>query len=306
MILPKTKSIKVYIIILNWNQKEDTLICLNSVKKLKYDNYEVIVVDQNSKDGSKEAIKKDYPWVDLIENDDNLGFVEGNNVGIRKVLDIEKYSYFFILNNDTVVDPDCLDVLVNKAEKDKNIGIAGPKVFYFDPPNMIFSAGAMIDLKHFEIHHRHEKELDKEDETAPIEVDYISGCSLLIKKEVIDKIGLMDPRFFIYYEETDWCYRTRRAGYKVLYIPTCKIWHRVSAAMGKASLSTMYYMTRNQFLFLNKNLSPAKRLLPFLLCFIRVVRNILSALKNGRYKEAKVRFVAFNDYLFNRFGKKQL
>ncbi len=306
MILSQTKNKKVYIITLNWNQKEDTLICLDSLKKLKYDNYEVIVVDQNSKDDSKEAIKEKYPWVILIENEDNLGFVEGNNVGIKKVINKEKDCYFFILNNDTVVDPDCLDVLVSEAEKDKNIGIVGPKVYYFDPPNMIFSAGAMINLKNFNIYHRHDREIDKEDEKKPVEVDYISGCSLLIKKDVIEKVGLMDPRFFIYFEETDWCFRTRRAGYKILYIPTCKIWHRVSAAMGKQSLSTMYYMTRNQFLFLNKNLSLNKKFVPFTISIVNLIRNILSDVKKHRYKESKIRILAFIDYMFKKFGKKNI
>jgi GT2 family glycosyltransferase len=183
---------KVSIIILNWNGRDFISNCLKSIKKFTdYPNYEVIVVDQGSTDGSIEIIKKEFSWVRLVKNKKNVGFSEGNNQGFRKA----KGEYFIMLNNDTLVTKDWLTSLVETIENNNNVACVGSKLI---SPND-------YKEKKFRIGQ------DKEDET-------VCGAAMLIKKEVIKKIGYLDSKNFspIYGEENDWCYRTRNNGYKVM------------------------------------------------------------------------------------------
>lgn len=242
---------KVSIVILNWNNAPDTLQCLASVGELCYDNYDVIVVDNGSIDGSVATIRHHHPSVTILENGENLGYAEGNNIGIRHALEA-RADYVFILNDDAQVGPETLSALVAAATAHPNAGLLGPKVYHRENPQFIQSAGGMFN-KYWESCYRGMDQVDNEQFDEPVDVDFVCGCAVLVNRQVIERIGLLDPRFFLYREDIDWCYRATKAGFRVLYVPRAKVWHR-SPHIREAELPrTTYYMTRNALLFLAKN-----------------------------------------------------
>ena len=240
----------VAIIVLTWNGLADTLACLESLRQLKYPNYEVVVVDNGSRDGSPAVIRERFPHVTMIENERNLGFTGGNNVGLRYAL-TQSADYMLLLNNDTVVAPDFLRLLVEAAKGDAETGIAGPMIYYHKQPDVIWSAGGAIDWRRRKTRM---VGLDEQDvgqfEAMPREVDFVSGCTLLVKRAVLEQVGLLDERFFAYYEEIEWCVRARQAGFKIMHAPRAHIWHKISPAAQADSATVYYYMTRNRLLFL--------------------------------------------------------
>jgi GT2 family glycosyltransferase len=242
---------QVAIIVLNWNGRDDTLGCLASLSRIDYAAYEIIVVDNGSADDSVLAIRAAYPQVTLIEAGENLGYVGGNNIGLDYAQKTGA-AYALLLNNDTEVAADFLDLLVAAADVDPVIGAVGPTIYYFDQPSVIWSAGGAVDWRQGATHMI---DLGQEDQgqlgVSPRPVDFVTGCALLIKMSVVEQVGRLDARFFAYYEETEWCIRVARAGYQILHVPQAKIWHKISPAAREASPQVHYYMTRNRLLFLS-------------------------------------------------------
>lgn len=239
----------VVIIVVNWNGGNDTLLCLKSLSALDYPSYKVLVVDNNSIDGSPVLIRRQFPQVTLIENNANLGFTGANNVGIGRALN-EGADYVLLLNNDTEVAPDFLRLLVETTESDSKIGIAGPLIYYYEQPRLVWSAGGRLDgcgrssmIGLDEIDTRQFGENCRE-------VDFVTGCALLARTSVLRRVGVLDDRFFAYYEETEWCVRARRAGFTVVNVPKAKIWHKIPLDKRDSSPLVHYYMTRNRVLFL--------------------------------------------------------
>ena len=256
-------SPRVSIIILNWNGLEDTVECMESLKKITYHNYEIIVVDNDSKGNDAQVLEDKFgDYVRLIRNNKNYGYTGGNNIGIRYVADNSAPDYFLILNNDTIVAPDFLGQMIKVAESDASIGIVGPKVYYYHFPKRIQSAGGKVNMRTGQASLIGVKEIDAGQYDTQQEVDCVSGCCLLIKKEVIQKVGLFDESYFCYWDETDYCFRAREAGYKVLYIPEAKIWHKAPLKLriwdktpmaAKRSGLYYYFMARNNFKFMKKH-----------------------------------------------------
>lgn len=253
---------RVSIIILNWNGLEDTVECLESLRKITYPNHDVIVVDNGSKGNDAQVLEERFgDYIHLIRNDRNYGYAGGNNIAIRYVLDNSSPDYFLLLNNDTIVGPDFLGQMIEVAESDASIGIVGPKVYYHNFPTRIQGAGGRVNMRTGQASHIGIKEIDAGQYDTQQQVDYVFGCCLLITKEAIQKVGLFDESYFSYWEETDYCFRAREAGYKVVYIPEAKIWHKAplklkvwdrSPGGGKASGLYYYYMARNNFKFMRK------------------------------------------------------
>jgi len=303
---------KVTIIILNWNGWEDTIECLESVCQIEYPNYDIVVVDNGSKDKSIEKIKEyaagslrvessffkynpdnkpirliEYSQEELkfsdrirkalstkkdldnlpfekelilIKNNENYGFAEGNNIAIRYALEILKPDYVLLLNNDTVVDPGFLDELIKTAESDPDIGILGPTIFDYKPPCRIQSAGLKILWnKGDAIDLAFEGGLS----VSPQEVDAVTGCALLAKSELLNKIGLLNKKYFAYFEEVEWCVRARRALYKIVYVPKGKVWHKGGATSNKITGFALYQHTRNRFWFMKQHASSVQYVLFF-------------------------------------------
>jgi GT2 family glycosyltransferase len=281
---------KVAIVILNWNNWQDTIECLESVFQINYPNYSVILVDNHSQDDSIKNILKyaegkinvesnffDYSKVNkplncqiikkceingkinadkqltLILNDANDGFAEGNNIGIRYALKNLDADYVLLLNNDTVVDKYFLDPLIKEGEINEKIGILGSKLYYYDNPNVIWCVGGKIDWKFARGLHVGINEEDIGQYNTNQSFDYISGAALLIKTEVFNKVGLLNERYFLYFEETDFELKASENNYGNLYIPESKVWHKVSKTGGgiKNELG-LYYITRNRWLFMKK------------------------------------------------------
>jgi GT2 family glycosyltransferase len=219
----------VYIVVLTWNGKADTLECLQSLQHLTYSNARILVVDNASEDGTANAVRSSFPATELLVNDSNLRFAQGNNVGLEHSLRCGA-DYVLLLNNDTTVDPEFLTRLVEVTQNDRLVGIAGPKIYYYGNPNQIWSAGGKIDWWKGWVSHIGIREIEKNQYDAPREVDYVTGCCLLVKREVIDAIGMLDKKFYLYGEDVDWCIRAHQAGFKVVYVPSSHIWHKVSAS----------------------------------------------------------------------------
>ncbi|VVB55589.1 Glycosyl transferase family 2 [uncultured archaeon] len=243
----------VTIIILNWNGKEDTIECLESLKQITYPNYEILLVDNGSTDGSVECFMKQYPEIEIIETGKNLGFAEGNNVAIRRAMD-EGVDYVLLLNNDTVVDPEFLGELVKVAEGDERIGIVGPKIYYYDykgRKDVIWFAGGTINMWTGTTLHEGENMPDSQNYGRLKEIEYATGCAMLIKRGVIGSIGMLESAFFTYYEDVEISFRARTDGWNIKYIPAARVWHKVSQSSGGAfSSNTVYYKARNRIWFM--------------------------------------------------------
>lgn len=246
---------KVAIIILNWNGYRDTLECLGSLSESAYENREIVVVDNGSTDGSAERIPDAYPVVTMLRNRENLGFAEGNNVGLMHAMKRDA-DFMLLLNNDAVVSKTMLNQLIQVAEEDPRIGILGPQIYFRDNPDTIESAGARVNLLTGRLYHVNHGRKGVSPYTGKTrDVDMISGCAMLVRKEVIDRIGYLDPLFFCYMEDADYCVRARNAGYRVVNVPLARVRHKGGGSLrGYASPIRIYYGARNHLFLVEKNL----------------------------------------------------
>ncbi len=243
---------RVLIIILNWNGYIYTKDCLGSLRNLNYPNFQVIVVDNGSTDGSVEKLKAEFPDILLIGNKENLGFTGGNNAGMREALKSDP-SYIMLLNNDTVVDRDMLSELVRVIGSDPKIGMVGPKIYYYDRKDVVWSAGTWHDrlLHRFKLIGRGQK--DRGQFSKQRDVDELTACAMLIRREVIEKIGYLNDDYFRTSEDSEYCIRAKRAGYRLVFVPTSVIWHKVSSTTGgEESAQNVFYSTRNTLYLVKK------------------------------------------------------
>ncbi len=236
-------SAKVEVIILNWNGMEDTIECLNSLQKVKYDNFEITVVDNASTDDSVEIIAAEFPSVKLIKNNMNLMYAGGNNVAIKEALNGDAV-HILILNNDTILHEDFLEHLVKVFRSDEKVGIVAPKINYYSDRKLIWYAGGFVNFFTGNIYHRGLRKQDDGKYDLSNEVDYATGCCMLIKRELFEKIGLLDEAYYIYTEDVDFSFKAQAAGYKVVFEPRSLIWHKVSSATGGAF---SFFKIKNKF-----------------------------------------------------------
>ena len=296
----------VYIIILNWNGWKDTIECVDSCLQLRYPAFRILVVDNASSDGSETILRTQFPHIKLIQTGANLGYAGGNNVGISHAL-ANGADYLWLLNNDTKVDPGALDEMVRVAIDDATVGMVGPKILLHSRPEYLNCVGSTINLLTGQPRLIGLGEKDDGRFDGNKEMDGLSGCSLLVSKEIVEKVGLMDERFFLYYEETDWILRTKRAGFRMMYVSQAKIWHKVSASIGgHQSPLMLYYMTRNNPLLMRRNVGDAAfaRYLLIYLCLVipKKMINVLIFNKVKRYQKMTALLKGVCDYFCGRFG----
>lgn len=221
----------IAVILVNWNGRDVTLECLRSLRNVTTPGLHIIVVDNGSDDGSVEAIRNEFPAVEILPQRENLRFAGGNNVGIRRALD-EGASFIVLLNNDTTVDPDFARVLSSRLHSDPGCGMAAPKIYYYDAPDKIWFAGGEISFWTGTMKHTGIREKDDSRFNEARTIDYASGCCMMVRSEVIAKVGMLDEAYFIYGEDADWCMRIRNAGYTIWYEPAAKVWHKLSVSAG--------------------------------------------------------------------------
>lgn len=244
---------KVSIVILNWNGKADTLECLASAIQLDYQNHELVVVDNGSTDDSVTEISKQYPDITLLQTGANLGYAGGNNVGIKWALS-NGAEYILLLNNDTTIDSKLISAFVEAAQTIPDAGIFGAKIYFHDRPNILWFAGGRWLSHDMRLDHIGHGQKDSPDFGNYRECEYVTGCALFASAGVFREVGLLDEDFFLTYEETDWCYRARKKGYKCIVVPTAKLWHKVSASFGGTSSPLVkYFMIRNKLLWTKKH-----------------------------------------------------
>ncbi len=259
------KSPKVSIIILNWNGKEDTIECLKSLNKLYYNNYDIILIDNGSIDNSIEYIHQYFPNLKIIENKINLGFAGGNNIGIDIAIN-NGAEYILLLNNDTIVDPNLLNELINVALSNTKIAFVGSKIYYYDfygKKNVINYAGGKLCIWRGVARHIGINQIDNAQFDFNKEVDYIEGSCLLVKVDIIKKIGYLNPDMFTYWEDIDWCIRGKKAGYKLLYAYKAKMWHKIGSYKKEKSKKAYYYNGRNIFIIIKQHASLIEKILFF-------------------------------------------
>jgi hypothetical protein len=289
---------KVIIIILNWNGLQDTRECLESLKRIDYPNYEIIVVDNGSSDGSPEKIKNMFPYIDLIRNRENLGFGAGCNVGIKEA-QRKGAKFIFLLNNDTVVECDALSKLAAALEKDENAGIAGPKIYYYGSEKIIWSAGIRQDNVFIRFLSIGQGQKDVGRYSRQKKVDEVSGCAMLIKESLIEKTGFFREDYFLYVEDMEFCLRAKRAGCEILYVPDAVIWHKVSAAAGGQDSALNIYYSRRNVLYL------ASQYYKYLVipAVIKYVFRSLAFYLSGNKDRSNAVLLAITDFIKGKKGR---
>lgn len=298
-----SNSKKVSIVFVTWNGKKYAFDLIESLKKITYKNHDIIVVDNNSTDGTQEEFKRKYSKsknITLIENGKNLGLAEGTNIGIREALK-RKSKYVLTMNNDMVVKPDFLDILVDAMERHPEVSVSGPKIYYIEPKNMIWSAGCDYRISGYRS--RNQKEIDVGQTEGEKYVDAID-CVLMMRSKVLNKYGLLDSELFFIHELTEWSLRTKKRGYKSLYVPKSVVWHKVGAAFDKnkkeSEIST-YYNIRNWLLVVKKNKNLFYYLLVlFLQSTVFALIRFIKYAKNGQLSLIKTYYIATWHALINK------
>jgi len=253
------------IIILNWNKYSDTIQCLHSIYNMDYLHFSVLVIDNASDDGSVEKIKLEFPDLWLIANEENVGFTGGNNQGIELALS-KGADYVWLLNNDTVVEVETLSSLVDAAEQSSDIGMASPAVNYYDSPHLAQFNGSKVDWDKLEIDIPGSADDMYEYTDGPNVC--LWGTALLIKRELIEKIGYLNEGYFAYFEDTEYSLRALRAGFRNKVVLHTKILHKTPPPDNNNSIRNSYfyyYMIRNRYLMW-KGLSGDKKYIFQMLC----------------------------------------
>ena len=239
---------KLAIVILNWNGKNDTLACLQSLPT----DYLIVVVDNGSADDSVEAIRKQFPRVTLIPTGENLGYAGGNNVGIQHALSQEA-DLVFLLNNDTIVDKECIPALLRQAQESPQIGIFGAYPLRMNEPTKLDHLGGIWNRStaSFKLIGLGASDGYKASES----LDYVCGCSILVRRSVFETIGYLEEKFFLFWEEADFCVRAKKAGFEVGVCYAARLYHKVSASFIGGSAHKTYFWWRGRFLWIERNCS---------------------------------------------------
>ncbi|HZL84194.1 MAG TPA: glycosyltransferase family 2 protein [Candidatus Krumholzibacteria bacterium] len=243
----------VTVVVLSWNGREDTLACVESVLALDYPRFRTLVVDNASTDGTVDALRQRFgSRVDVLRNGANLLYAGGMNVGIEQARRTGT-DYVLLLNNDIVLDPGMLRALVASAAPDERIAAAGPKIYYSAEPQRLWFAGGEMSLWRGWPRHTGLREMDRGQHDQPRDVDYLTGCAVLVRAKSFDDVGLLDAGFRMYAEDADWCLRARAKGYRLRYAPDARMWHKVSASAGARSWFKIRRRFRSQIRLLARH-----------------------------------------------------
>lgn len=301
-------SMHVTIVVLNWNNAADTLVCLNSLSTLISPVCDVLVVDNGSKDDSVARIRAGFPSAPILETGANLGYAGGNNAGIRHAL-AAGADTICILNNDVIVEPDFLAPLLAALHRQPDVGIVTPLVAeQSDASGHVWALGSIVDQRTAAVSRLHAGELVTPWRgQPPFDVDVASGAAMLVKREVFERVELMDESFFLYFEEVDWSLKVRHADYRILAVPGSVVWHKVSATLGTTSPVIDYYMLRNHLRLITHHWHGVER---WRVLTNTVMRNLITIVayslksqRGQRIPSRNARLLALRDAWLGRWGK---
>lgn len=289
-------KIEVSIITINYNGLEDTCALIETIPF--NENMEVIVVDNDSKNQEADTIAQQYPQVRVIKSERNLGFAGGNNLGIQAA----QGKYLFLINNDTIFKEFNILALIDRMESSPAIGIVCPKIRFAWDNNPIQFAGysrlSKISVRNHSIGFNEE---DHRQYETSHPTPYAHGAAMMIRREAINKVGLMPECYFLYYEELDWSMMFTRAGYQIWYEPLCTIYHKESQATGQNSPLRTYYLTRNRLLLVRRNPQEFNKTLAYIyLIGVVALRDILKYTFIGRYDLLKAIFRALGHFIYKQ------
>ena len=294
------KSPSVSIIILIWNGRDDTVECLESLRRDNYPTKQIIVVDNGSSDDSVAVIRQHFPEITIIETGANLGFTGGNNVGIRHAI-AHGADYVYVLNNDTTVEPDALGALVAAAEAAPRFGLLAPVMHYYEPPREIWFAGSRIALGSGLAVHDNSRNPQRTD--APYEVPWVSGCAMLMPAKIASELDGFDDRYYLTSEDVDLSLRVSRAGFAVVTVPAARIYHKGGRSGKRISGIGYYYVVRNKLLLVRNHCGSG-----YLPAALRIVgSHFWDLVRRRREPRARLRYLrsmvdAVYDHLRHRYG----
>ncbi|MCI8662899.1 MAG: glycosyltransferase family 2 protein [Hungatella sp.] len=244
------KEGKIGVVIVNYNGAAYQNKALKTIYDSSYKNIDVIIVDSDSKDNSIELAQNAYPQAHYLLQNENVGVAKGYNIGARYAIDKLDAEYILLINNDIELDNKAIERLIKKADKST---ITVPKIYYYEPHDMIWFAGGKMYWKKGESGHIGNFETDKGQYDEEHIIEYSPACCMLIHRDVFAKVGYIDETVFMYFDDTDLCVRMNDAGFKILYVPSAYLWHKVSSSGGGMDSKVyVYYNFRNKFYFMNK------------------------------------------------------
>jgi GT2 family glycosyltransferase len=299
--------VKIAVVVLHFRHIADTLECLDSLARQDYPHFEIVLVDNGSQDRFPDIVQK-RPGLVFIKNKTNLGFAEGNNIGIRCALE-RGADGVLLLNNDTTCHPHVLSSFAKAAQTYPDAAAFGAKIYFYDEPTVSWHAGGGIHFATLRCYHEGYLDCDLEKKYNEVrDIGYACGCALFMTREAIKKVGLLDPRFFLIWEEIDWCFRMRKAGYRCLYIPEATVWHKISRAFDGGNRGALwhYYYFRNRLLFIKKQIPLKKRICFYMTTFLKELCQIIyfSFIQNKNRNQKKLNRAALKgigDYFLRRF-----
>lgn len=247
----------VWVVVLNWNGAPVIRECLDSLLEMDYPDFRILVVDNASSDDSPRMVSQSYPQIDLLQLDDNLMYAGGNNAGVEKALSAGAEA-ILLVNNDTRAERAMLTHLVEALETGTDVGVVGPKIYYHEGGNVIWSAGGRVVIPLGLVHHLGIRKTDSCRYCSVREVDYLTGCCVLMRASALRSVGLLETSYVMYSEDVDWCLRARAAGWKVLIAPSAHLWHKVSFSSGGGLTPfKAYYKMRSNVLVFRRFARPA-------------------------------------------------
>lgn len=299
----KLKGQRVAVVICTWNKREFVLQCIQSVLSSNYRELEIIVVDNDSSDGTADAVRKQFPNVKLIVNSENLGGAGGFNTGLNYVLAADCFDFVHLLDNDTVVAPDATQGLVDALQARPNAACCGSKIMHMDEPDRIQEIGAFLKWNSCKVKLNQQYRKDRRPQNKKtVSVDYVPACSMMVRVSALKHISIMDYEYFIYFDDIEWCTRFKRAGYEIIATRASTVWHK-GGGREKLSHAPLYYWCRNEGFFFNSYL-PDKIWRRGMRYWLRTyVRAMAACSTFDKPNASSVYFKAIDDLRNNRRGR---
>ena len=291
----------VFAIVLCHNGVNLTLNCLASLKSQDFPDLRIIVVDNDSQDDTVTQVQHEYPDAILIQTKENLGYTGGNNIGIKAAIE-HNANFIFLLNNDTILATNCVSELASTLMENPQASVVGPMIYTWESWDLISSAGGVIDWQYADATNLGAG--DKDTGQFPAQkVDFLNGCGLMVRSTAVENAGLLDDRYFMYWDEIEWCQRIRKSGGELLFQPAARMQHRATIETSDLSPITLYYITRNRFLFFAQHAPSNLKIISIWHALYGCLKGIYLHRKVGRYKHASATLLAIWHALTQKWGR---